>query len=205
MNKKEAWEIVGGLSDPGKMPCKGYSIPAAECHVGSELREVKDSVCNKCYALKGRYPFPNVQNAMYRRFKLMRGKHWVEAMSFLIKDMPYFRWHDSGDIQDVSHLNRIMDIAENTPNTKYWLPTREYKIVEDTLKKRKCPKNLCIRLSAHMIEQSGPVVLAKRLGVQMSEVAKTEYNCPAHEQDNYCKDCRKCWDKRVKTVVYRLH
>lgn len=205
MNKGEARIYVGGLSDPGKMPCAGYSIPAATCHIGSELRKIEGSVCHGCYAFKGRYPSGVVQKAMYNRLKCMKKKKWVEAMSTIIQDMPYFRWHDSGDLQDENHLEKIMDIAEKTPNTKHWLPTREYKMVENVLRHREKPSNLIIRLSAHMIDESGPVVLAKRLGIQISEVGTEKYTCPALDQGNQCKDCRVCWDQKVFNVVYHKH
>ncbi len=58
---KEAWAEVGGLSKPSKMPSYGYSLSAFKCKVGSKLREVLNSTCANCYALKGRYIFPNVQ------------------------------------------------------------------------------------------------------------------------------------------------
>jgi hypothetical protein len=36
-----------------------------------------------------------------------------------------FRWHDSGDVQDLKHLAKIFKVARLTPNIKHWLPTRE--------------------------------------------------------------------------------
>lgn len=40
MTKNQAATITGGLSRPGKMPCKGYSLPAARCLTGSTLRSI---------------------------------------------------------------------------------------------------------------------------------------------------------------------
>ncbi len=62
--KKQAEAICGTLSKPSKMPCHGFSTPADACQVGSQLRKIPGSVCAGCYALKGRYRFPNVQRAM---------------------------------------------------------------------------------------------------------------------------------------------
>lgn len=205
LNKKEAREIVKGLSSPSKMPCHGYSLPAADCKVGAELRKVEGSVCHGCYAHKGFYGFSNVQAALQRRSIAILDPRWTEAMTVLIEGMPYFRWHDSGDIQDVAHLNRIFDVCDATPKTKHWLPTREYKMVEDTLKVRKRPKNLALRLSAHMIDAKGPRVLAKKLGVQISEVKTTNWSCPASEQGNSCGDCRKCWKPSIMNISYHKH
>lgn len=203
--KSKEWKYVGGLSKPGKMPCFGYSLPAAECKVGSSLRNVKDSVCAGCYAHKGNYLYPTVDKALYRRLKSIKKVKWKDAMVTLLDGERYFRWHDSGDIQSVQHLLDILEICDRTPNTKHWLPTREYKIVEDTLKLRKVPSNMCLRLSSHMINESGPIVLAKRLGVQISEVYRSGYTCPASQQNNKCQDCRVCWDTDVFNTIYKKH
>lgn len=29
--------------------------------------------------------------------------------------------------------------------------------------------------------------------------------CPAYKQDGQCKDCRACWDRKVKQVSYKEH
>lgn len=71
MNKKLASQIIGNLSVPSKMPGFAWSIPAKECKTGSKLRQVKGSTCSKCYALSGRYVFPNVQDAQYKRFDIL--------------------------------------------------------------------------------------------------------------------------------------
>lgn len=207
MNKKEAKEIVKGLSSPSKMPCHGYSIPASACKTGSRLVTIPGSVCHGCYALKGNYVrFPAVQTFLHKRLESLQDPRWVEAMTVLIKGMPYFRWHDSGDIQDVEHLHKIVQVVKATPKTKHWLPTREYEMVEIYHKLwGPYPKNLALRLSAHMVDKKGPTVLAKKLGVQTSTVKKENYSCPASKQNNNCGDCRKCWNTKIMDISYKLH
>ena len=99
MLKKEAKEITGGLSKPNKMPGPAYNLPASQCITGSKLVKVTGSTCAGCYALKGRYRFPNVKKAMDRRLAALQDPRWVSGMIALIKGRPVFRWHDSGDIQ----------------------------------------------------------------------------------------------------------
>ena len=53
MKTQEAWDLVGGLSKPSKMPGWSIGIPAKECKTGAKLRLVQGSVCYDCYALKG--------------------------------------------------------------------------------------------------------------------------------------------------------
>lgn len=206
---KQAEAIVHTLSAPSKMPGHAYSIPAFRCKVGSLLRKVKGSICSKCYALKGRYVFQNVIDAMEKRFNSLTHPLWVEAMTFLINKKEksgFFRWHDSGDLQDVGHLSKIVEVAKNLPHIKFWLPTREYAIVSDYLEAFKTlPENLCIRLSAYMIDGKTPDSVAQRLGVQVSGVTKEGFTCPAPKQNNSCGDCRACWDRSVYCVSYKQH
>ena len=116
--------LTGGLSAPSKMPGHSYSISAKRCNVGAKLRNVKGSTCSKCYALKGRYAFPNVAAAMERRFQAMRANStaWAAAMiaSIVKTGDSHFRWHDSGDLQGMNHLMAIVFIAEATPNVQHW-------------------------------------------------------------------------------------
>ena len=198
----------GGFSRPSKMPCPAYSIPASLCKTGGKLRGVKDSVCSKCYALKGRYVFPSVRNALAKRLKALRSPLWADAMAFMInaEGNRYFRWHDSGDIQNVNHLKQIVRVCELTPEVKHWLPTREYQIVAKFKEVGGViPENLTIRLSAHMIDGSTPDAIAEKLGCVVSSVVTTGSNCPSSSQGNACVNCRKCWDKTESLVSYAKH
>lgn len=205
--KKEAEAIVGTLSSPSKMPCHGYSIPAKNCHVGSHLRDLANSVCSKCYALKGRYVFPNVQAAMQRRLASIDDPRWVPAMAALIastKDT-HFRWHDSGDVQSVAHLTRIAQVAELTPNVMHWLPTREYNIVESYLDiYGEFPANLVVRVSAHYVDSAAPKRFANTSSVHR-HLQPIGFACRAPSQGNQCGDCRACWDKAIGNVSYLEH
>jgi hypothetical protein len=108
MNTQEALKIVGGLSKPSKMPGWAYGIPAAECKTGKKLQDVPGSTCEGCYATKGCYVFPVVQAAQYRRLRRQSSikDYGSGAMALLInsKKSKWFRWHDSGDVQDEAHL-----------------------------------------------------------------------------------------------------
>jgi hypothetical protein len=210
MNLDLALDLVGGLSAPSKMPCRSYSIPAQYCKTGAKLVSVKNSVCSKCYALKGFYNMPNVRNALQKRFNSINKPEWVDAMTIAIagkETSGYFRWHDSGDIQSVEHLRKICQIAINLPSIKFWLPTREYSFVTQYKKQfGDIPSNLTIRLSSLMINGNAPTGIAKILGLTTSGVSKdNSFTCPASNQDNKCLSCRACWDKSVKNVSYKLH
>ena len=200
MKLNEAWDIVGGLSRPSKMPGYAYGLPAGEsCPAGSKLMHVKDSVCEGCYALKGRYRFHNVRAAQKRRLESLKNPRWVEAMVTLIKELriEWFRWHDSGDLQDLDHYEMILKVARACPHTNFWLPTRELNLV----RAKRAPKNLCVRVSAAMVDGKPPSWPNTSTVVSTSGGA----DCPAPRQEGQCKDCRRCWDKEVKNVAYRRH
>ena len=207
---KEANANTGGLSDPSKMPGYAYNLPASKCKMGSKLVNVEGSVCAGCYALKNRYKFDNVQNAMHRRYDAIERDDWVESMSLLITRArkEYFRWHDSGDIQSVEHLFKIFDVCERTAPIQHWLPTREHHMVRKALDERQPPDNLCIRISAHMVDQMPSVEIE---GCTYSTVHTDEavfpdaWICPAPLQDNNCGGCRRCWDKQTPQASYPLH
>jgi hypothetical protein len=201
MNTKEALKIIGGsLSKPSKMPGWSIGLPAKECKTGGKLRYVKDSVCYDCYALKGCYVFKVVQDAQYRRLAAIKKGRWVAAMAHLInsKKPDVFRWHDSGDVQDLQHLIKIFQVCERTPTKRHWLPTREAWI-KDYLHKK--PTNLVIRFSAPMVNQRAPESWPNSSSVVTGE----EFNCPASKQNNECKDCRKCWNPKIKNIAYKAH
>ena len=156
MTPVQAVNLIGGLSKPSKMPCKGYSIPAWRCITGAKMREVKGSICAVCYALKGNYLWSNVKNALEKRFASLSNPLWTKAMIIAIahyEKSGYFRFHDSGDVQSVEHLENLCEIADSLPQIKFWLPTREYAFVRSYLKKHgDFPPNLTVRLSGLMMD-----------------------------------------------------
>ena len=202
MNLKEAKQITGGLSSPSKMPGYAYNLPAPMCITGRTLVDVIGSVCEGCYALKGRYRFPNVKDALNRRLNSLTHPQWIEAMTFLIshysKKIPFFRWHDSGDLQSAYHLKQIFEVCNNTPDTAHWLPTRESRFLP--LYHDSIPKNLIIRMSSHKIDQA-PV----KSWPWTSTVTTKHGTCPAPYQGGKCVKCRTCWDRLTPNVIYAKH
>lgn len=199
----ETWKslnaITGGLSAPSKMPAYSWSIPAQACGIGAILRNRPGSTCASCYALKGRYVFPNVRAALERRLAAWSRDRaaWRDAMAASIRKAgkDVFRWFDSGDLQGPDMLADIIRIARATPNVRHWLPTREYALAR---RARILPPNLTLRVSAPMIGSSAPFPVS-------STVDGPGSPCPAPSQGNKCGDCRKCWDRSVPTVSYHVH
>lgn len=223
MPLEKAKRIIGSyLSKTQKMPGYSYNLSAKKCVLGSKLRLINNSVCAKCYAFRGRYQYPVVQKAMARHLKAIQHPEWVPAMATMInwwcRNVPYFRWHDSGDLQSVQHLKRINDIARLTPIVCHWIPTREVQILRAYRRYYVVAPNVCVRVSEPMIREgtlegthfraqlitSG--VAPRRSKEAWRKLVQTNTNdvfhCPASLQDGECKTCRACWQEGIKHVVY---
>lgn len=203
-----AWKAVGGLGKPSKMPCYSWSISATLCKTGSKLAQIAGSVCSGCYALRNHYLYDVVKNAHKKRLAAIKKPAFVPAFAFLVKclSQSYIRLYDAGDLDGVATLDKWAQIARLCPETKFWLPTKEYGIVSKWFAAGNVrPSNLTIRLSGYMIDESGPITLAKRLGVCISEVSRGAFTCPASKQGNKCQTCRLCWDNNTFAVTYHKH
>ena len=222
MTKKLALEITGhggGLGDPSKMPGWTTAISASVCKTGAKLAKIPGSTCEKCYAAKGNYIYPSVKKAHSTRLAALEaalsdraaGRRWVGAMAFLINrecqriGEPWFRWHDSGDIQSEEHLRLIIRVCLLTPGVKHWLPTREVAMVRNVLKDTPCPANLTIRVSAFMVGARPMRRLPAGTVTSTVSYGKSAGQCPAYTQDGKCLDCRACWSRDVPNVNYPLH
>lgn len=229
MKVKDAEALTGGLGDPSKMPGRSWGIPASLCRRGGKLAEKEGTICFFCYARKGRYAFPVVQQALQRRYDLWaehREGAWKEAMVTLIrsqcKRMPYLRWFDSGDLQGAEMLRDIVEVCLAVPEVHFWMSSREMRTVFDWKKAGgEVPENLVIRLSADKVggaptalwpnvscvEGSSGHAYAKAAR-KLAWYPKGDNNnwfCPAPHQDNKCGECRACWDKDVVSVIYKQH
>lgn len=205
------------LTSTGKMPCPSYALPASECNIGGKLHLIEGSVCYDCYAMKHRYVWKNNQLKMFRCLEAIRHDRWVDAMVFLIgtwcekNGVPFFRWHDSGEIQDLEHLEKICEVAQRLPEVHFWLPTRERPTVRQyILKWGDPPVNLNIRKSMPMMDMAPPKkgiedgMIYSMVNRELPAPADA-HSCPAPQQGGECGSCRACWDTDVQLVSYSFH
>lgn len=225
MTVDEAKEIAGTLGATTKMPGRTYGLDAFKCQVGSVLADQPGSVCYGCYARKGFYTWPYPRLARAIREGSIERDRWPLAMVRLIiaycedDGVPWFRWHDSGDLRHADHLFAIAVVAAATPRVRHWLPTRETEHVAEYLDRGgRIPPNLTIRISAHWIGAPPELRLDAVAGlptstvhreqgkpVQVSDRRRDSIECRAYTRDNQCGPCRACWSSKVINVSYREH
>jgi hypothetical protein len=222
----DAYELLHGLSKPSKMPWYSWSIPAQMCKTGSKLAQKAGTVCEGCYALdRGFYAMPNVKNAQAERFKALSDPRFVDAFVVVLtkfyetgrktykvkgKDVKEnrFRWHDSGDLQSVKHLEQINEIARRTPMLRHWVPTKEPGFVAKFLAKHgKFADNLVVRISHPMVGQTFENKRPSDMPIAtVGYKGKGVKQCPAAaSQGNKCLDCDTCWVGKNLAVNYPLH
>lgn len=202
------------LSNTTKMPCASFSLPARACKTGSKLAKVKGSVCHACYAKRGNYGFPAVKNAREHNLNTLPTNDdvsawlsWADKMIATIKaqdNSGFFRWHDSGDIQSLRHLETLAYIAYRLPDIKFWLPTKEKGLLSKYKTDYHLPVNLVVRLSAAMIDGDAPLAHEHTSTVHKDKTPQG-HQCPASSQGGACMRCRACWDSSIPNVSYSKH
>ena len=222
MKLKDIKVILGGdLGQTTKMPGLSFGLSTDACKTGTKLQSTCGSVCEKCYARRLENIRPNVRTGHARRTdavneatKSLKGQlKWVTAMVERIwqkyegveDDGRYFRWHDSGDIQSVKHLHMIAVVAMELPDIKFWLPTKEKKMVKDYLRNYgNFPDNLIVRVSSAMID-AAPLKGFEHTSTVHHMKDATGHECPAPSFGGFCHTCRACWSKEVANVSYHKH
>lgn len=218
--KKHALACVGGsIGKTKKMPGASFGLSAKACKTGGKLRGKDGTICRTCYAMGGNYMYPSVQTAHERRLAQLDNPEWCEAMAWLILEdgRPFFRWHDSGDVQSLEHFERIVYVAALTPGVMHWLPTKEYSVYREFQRKhgdvRELVPNLVVRLSAPFVDHAAPASwngTPHALSHTTPKPPAGSVACYAMEPGKdgktagNCGDCRVCW-KRDLIPSYRVH
>jgi len=178
--------MINLLSEPSKMPCVGFNIPALKYCPAARIslkEEPEDSICNECYARKGFYLFKNVAKALQDRvdfvLKSLRednGDKFVNEISRQIEkkyfdkkgnkkelkniDTNLFRGHDSGDLFSPKYIKAWKRVCEKFPTIRFWFPTREWfrESQLDALKDLASLDNVCLKPSALKMNEPAPIV-----------------------------------------------
>ena len=198
------------------MPCASLSLPIEEtCGGRYDLTtgDIKE-ICDKCYAGKGAYNWPPARNQKAHNLIETRKDDFVPDMINKLYKMKYFRWFDSGDVENEIMLEKIFSICQSTPQTFHWLPTKSRELYDQDLwKALENLPNVKVRYSSpskHGIYnyKHGSVVFSDE-----SEFSPETFRCRAKSigvkkngkpQPKKCHNCRACWHN-AKTISYEFH
>jgi len=206
------YKAIGGYSATSKMPSLSYNLPASACRTGRKLATVPGSVCKGCYARKGSYLYPNVRKSLDRHMVALTRAEWVDSnvtlMSAMVeKKVVWFRWHDSGDIQSLAHLEDIVEIARQVPGMTFWLPTKEYGDIRTYVKRHGAfPANLTVRVSAPMVDSISSQIAGTVSSSVHHNMPAIGFACPATTGTRKtCQDCVACWSGKIANISYGKH
>ena len=94
-----------------------FNLPAIDsCPFADECKKY-------CFADKGRYLMPNVQDKYYFNFELTKNLNEFKKLiqsELESKKVEYVRIHSSGDFCSLKYLKTWVEIANNTPNIVFY-------------------------------------------------------------------------------------
>lgn len=234
---KQSKEIAGNVQKGNsKILGSTFNLPTQYCNVGSKLKQITGSVCSDCYAVKiekgihGKTVLSSELNNYEKWQNTVKNDSyalWINAMTKQIENIARLkqkknekgamlhRWFSSGDLQGITMLECIVEIAKKTPTIQHWLPTKEKIVVENYIRKYgKFPKNLNVRVSDSMIDgkQNKENLNYTRSSVLGRKSNKNDshlkgYHCPVafNKDRKSCGDCSACWNKDVSYIIYKQH
>jgi hypothetical protein len=83
-----------------------------------------------CYAQRGRFAFPQVQDRLAYCFGASKRKDFVPRMvtELYRKGVLAMRWMVSGDVYNPVFARKLMAVVEATPFCRHWLYSRSWRI-----------------------------------------------------------------------------
>ena len=186
-----------------KMPfaytIRGSATMCYSCFGGS------DSVCSRCYDkrlenLRPRLKESNIREEV-KNLRNLYQNNVYHILKFRDEGGKYVRMWDFGDFSLQTQVEDTVRLAKSFPKLSFWAPTKAYGLDFSNL--LEC-KNVTLRVSLHDIDQAPSTRLKYQSVASRNPVAyKKTYGgfiCPGScEKDN----CRACWDKRRKLIIYK--
>ena len=180
----------------------------------------EDAPCKKdgCYCMKGCQQIATVQASYLRNLRLYNNdpEDFWGQVDFKLKHsgLSLCRYFDAGDIPDYNFFEGMVKTALRNPKIKFMAFTKKYFIVNEWLSENeKLPKNLNIIFSAW--DKNWAVPNPYNLPVayvdfkdksKNPEFPKSYSTCPnQHDKTITCTVCQKCFNKKIKSVVFQQH
>lgn len=190
--------------------------PVSSCIEGAPCAQI-------CYARKSYRMYPSVRKAWDENLQLYRNNHEryfesiIEQLWKLInKSKKYsflFRWHVSGDIQDIDYVYGMIQVAHRFPSVRFLCFTKNYEVMAG-VNQRSLPDNLKIVLSIwpnhpqehilnSIIEKFPAAYIKSAEGCSAKKVVEP-LNIPdsAVKCSGRCDSCVECFSLRAGDSVF---
>ena len=189
-----SWSLQALETCPGSIASDGGLVPA----------------CQGCYATTGNYNYPNVKAPRKENREDWQRPEWVQDMVKALDSSRYFRWFDSGDCYSLALAEKILQVMQQTPWCKHWLPTRMHKFdkFKPVFDSMQVLDNVAVRFSADSVDGSYIDGLHGSVIGPVAETYKARQGtslCHAYQNEGKCNGCRACWDKSISLVCYPAH
>lgn len=168
-----------------------------------------------CYALKGRFRFPNVRESMRNNLDIYESDpdFYFKSIRYEIDNKTvshkYFRWHAAGDIVDEKYFDGMIKLANELSATRFLAFTKKYDIINNYVKLGGIiPSNLNIVFSAwgSALKVDNPYNFPVAYVMFHDEMLTGYIPEEAEKCFGDCTNCLKCWNiKRGQSVVFSKH
>ena len=168
--------------------------------------------------MKGTQQMSSVLASYTRNLRLYNTdpQDFWEQVAFKVKHnpLPLFRFFDAGDVPDYDFFCGMVELARQFPDIKFMSFTKKYSIVNKWLTENgDLPDNLNIIFSAWHIgwKVENPFGLPVAYVDFKDKTLNPEFpngttGCPNQKDKTItCSICRKCWNKRIKSVKFDQH
>lgn len=193
---------------------RSWSLQALETCPGSILEPATHTApavlvdaCKGCYATTGFYVMANVKAPRIENQDDWKRAEWVDDMVRELDSDRYFRWFDSGDAYSLGLAEKILQVMQQTPWCKHWIPTRMGKFVKfnDVLAAMQALPNVSVRFSSDSVTGEYVKGLHGSTIVPTSGSMPNVAECHAYQHGGKCNGCRACWDKTIPVIAYVAH
>jgi hypothetical protein len=112
-----------------------FSIPAGNDKITGKITCPFAGKCLKlCYAKKGFYNMPSVENALSLRNQATREEDFVQRINNELEKVKkdkqiYVRIHDSGDFYSPTYFAKWLEIAKNNPSVRFYAYTKSHSFI----------------------------------------------------------------------------
>ena len=165
------------------------------------------AACSGCYATTGNYNYPNVKAPRLENKEDWKREAWVSDMVKALDSSRYFRWFDSGDMYSLGLAEKMLEVMQQTPWCKHWLPTRMAKFAKfaDVIARMQALDNVMVRFSSDSVSgeyesRHGSVIIESPESLPEGATL-----CEAYDNDGKCNGCRACYSKDVPLIAYPAH